>query len=306
VRSADNWPELKWYQWVEASWLPAPEPVEALSDRFAGYLQGYSTFADEPETFSEWLRMLPLAALGTPVRNYRGEIVVPGDDEHLAAVVAIDIGSGDIQRSTDVILRLQAEWRWYREEFRMLFLTDEKTELPLLKWGDGERVVSVGGQPKWVRKAEPQVKIDYPHFRDYLDSVFAWSDSPALLAESDSLAPDRLEPGAFFLHQGPPAEVLVVIDVASSSSGDRQMLLAQALNPAENIHVIRPSRATPWFPVRTDQPVVVPRVKPYSWNELRRMKQLRTRPEVNCIGELCPKAQRSSRKPALPPRSVRR
>jgi hypothetical protein len=35
------------------------------------------------------------------------------------------------------------------------------------------------------------------------------------------------------------------------------MLLAQALNPAENMHVLRPGRDSAWFPVRTDQPVSV-------------------------------------------------
>lgn len=117
ARTLDNWPELKWYQWVGDSSRATPEPVDTVVDRFAGYLpNGYSTFADEPETISEWLRLLPLAAPGTPVKNTRGEVVVPGDDEHLAAVVAIDIGSADIQRSADVIVRLQAEWRWFMEE----------------------------------------------------------------------------------------------------------------------------------------------------------------------------------------------
>lgn len=172
----------------------------------------------------------------------------------------------------------------------MLYLSDGKIELPLLKWGDGDRVVPVGGQPKWVRQAEPLATVEHANFRDYLDTVFAWTDAAALRAESDELTPEKLQPGAFFMHEGPPAEVLVVIDVASSQqTGERMMMLAQALNPAENIHIIRPSRDAAWFPVRTDQPIIVPRAKPYGWKELRRMKRLHTPPEVACYGELCPK-----------------
>jgi hypothetical protein len=266
--------------------------------RFALSLPGYTGFADEPDSWSEWLRLLPLAASGTPVRNYRGEIVVPGDDEHLAAVVAIDIAGGDLQTSADVLLRLHAEWRWYRRELRMLYLSDSKLELPLQKWGAGERLVATGGQPKWVTQAAAKPKLDGADFREYLDAVLAWSDGQSLLAESVPLAPEGLEPGAFFLRQGHPAEVVVVLDVATSPAGERAMMLAQARNPPENIHVIRPSRDTVWFSVRTDQPVRVPRARPFSWKDLRRIKRLWSPPEVACIGSLCPKARAASGRPA--------
>jgi hypothetical protein len=285
------WPELEWYKWVEDSSRLMPKPVETAMHRFAGSLPGYTVFAGEAESWTEWLRLLPLAAPGTPVRNYRGEIVVPGDDEHLAAVVAIDVGTQNIQQSGDVILRLHAEWRWWVNDLRMLYLSDAKVELPLQKWVAGERLVASEGKPTWVRQAEPKPKLDYADFRAYLDSVFTWSDGQALLAESVPLAPESLEPGAFFLHEGHPAQVLIVLDVATSQDGKRAMLLAQAQSPGESLHVIRPNRNSVWFSVRTDQPVRVPRAKAYGWKELRRLKPLRSRPEVECIGSLCPQAK---------------
>jgi hypothetical protein len=302
--SADPWPELKWYRWVEDSSRPMPEPVDTVMRRFARSLPGYGGFPDDPNSWSEWLRLLPLAASGTPVRNYRGEIVVPGDDEQLAAVVAIDIGSRDLQQSADVLLRLHAEWRWYRGELRMLYLSDSKLELPLQKWGAGERLVAAGGQPKWVAQAAAKPKLDGVDFREYLEAVLAWSDGQALVAESVPLAPEGLEPGAFFLRQGHPADVLVVLDVATSPAGERAMLLAHARNPSENIHVIRPTRDTVWFPVRTHQPVRVPRAPPFGWKDLRRMKRRWSPPEVSCIGSLCPKTpptpSASSSSPSTP------
>jgi hypothetical protein len=258
--------------------------------RFSRALPGpdYSVFADEAESWSEWLRLLPLAAPGTPVKNHRGEIVVSGDDEYLAAVVAIDVGKRDLQRSADVILRLHAEWRWYVHDLSMLYLSDTHTELPLRRWAAGERLVEDDGRPTWIPQATPQSPLDHASFREYLDSVFSFSDGRALLSESVPLASDGLAPGAFFLHEGNPSQVLVVLDVATSPTGKRAMLLAQALNPAEDIHVIRPSRDSAWFSVRTDQPVRVPRAQPYHWRELRRLKRLRSRSEVECVGSLCP------------------
>ena len=295
--SADTRPELKWYGWVGDSSYPVPETTHTMWDRFThSSLRGFTQFAAEPESWCEWLRLLPLAAPGTPVKNYRGEIVVPGDDEHLAAVVAIDIGNQDIQQSADVVLRLFAEWRWFVGDLLMLYLSDAKLELPLEKWRAGERLVSAGKQQKWVAQEPPQSKLDHAAFRAYLDSVFSSSDFRALIAESVAITPESLAPGAFFLHEGHPSEVVVVLDVATSRSGERAMILMQALNPAESIHVLRPTRDSVWFPVHTNQPLQLPRTRPFSWKELRRMKPLRSPPAVACVGSLCPKTSALSGK----------
>jgi len=133
--------------------------------------------------------------------------------------------------------------------------------------------------------------------RASLDAVFAWSDRRALLAESVALRAAELEPGAFFVNDGDPAEVLVVLDVATSPKGQRIMLLAHALNPASNLYVLRAGRDTPWYPVRTDRPVSVPHARPFSWQDLRRMKRLWSRPDVACVGSLCPPASPSAHNP---------
>ncbi|MBN1605728.1 MAG: hypothetical protein JW940_03805 [Polyangiaceae bacterium] len=296
VASATSWPELEWYPWLKASSRVVPEPADTVLRRFSRSLPtGYDNVVAELGTWAEWLRLLPLAASGTPVRDYRGGIVVPGDDEYLAAVVAIDIGTRDLQSSADAVLRLFAEWRWFKEDLRMLYLSDTKLELPLEKWSAGERLVSRAGKPQWLPQAAPQPRLDYAGFREYLQGVLAWSDGPALLAESEPIPPEALEPGAFFIRRGRPARVLVVLDVGTSPGGQRIMLLAQALHPTESIHVIRPNRATAWFPVRSDQPLRVPRAGTFGWDDLRRMKRLRSPPEKSCVGSLCPEV--------LPPRT---
>ncbi len=292
---AGVWPELEWYGWIRDSSYPSPQPVDTVLRRFSFALPpGYSGTPAELGTWEEGLRLLPLAAPGTPVKDYRGQIVVPGDDEHLGAVVAIDLGPGDSQHSADAVLRLYAEWRWFKEDLRMLFLSDTNLELPLKRWLGGERLVAAGTGPRWVRGALPEPKPTRALFREYMSQVLAWSDGPALLAESVPLEPSDLGPGAFFLRRGDPAEALLVLDVGTSPAGERVMLLMQTLNPAENPHVLRPNRDTAWFKVRTDQPVIVPRSRPFSWRDLRRMKRLFSPPDVPCTGSLCPKTIQSA------------
>jgi hypothetical protein len=274
-------------------------PVDTVRKRFSPTPAGYSVFADEAESWTEWLRLLPLAAPGTPVRNFRGEVVVPGDDEHLAAVVALDV-SGEAQGSVDVLLRLHAEWRRHLDDDRIQYLADSGLELPLGRWAAGDRLATPGGALGWVPQAAPASATDDPGFRDYLNAVFAVSDGPALLAESEALPTTRLAPGAFFLHPDPPAEALIVLDVATDARGDRIMLLARARNPAESLHVLRSDRGQAWFAVRTDQPVTVPRSPPFAWSELRQLRRLWSPPKVACEGSLCPPSPVSSREAASP------
>jgi hypothetical protein len=280
------WPELTWYHWLGDRAQAAPAPVDTVRSRFELSSPGYVVFADDPNSWTEWLRFLPLAAPGTPVRDAGGNVVVPGNDDHLAGVIAID--ASNHQPGVDAVLRLNAEWRWNVNDLRTLYLSDGGFELPLQRWMAGDRLAIVDGRASWVRQAELAGRLDHATFRAFLESVFLVSSSQALLAESVALAPAALAPGAFFLHPGPRAEALVVLDVATTPSGERVMLLARARSPAESIHVVRPDRASPWFRARPDEQIQVADGPIFSWNELRAMKRLRSRGEGACVGLLCP------------------
>src|SRR4051794_9649310 len=74
------------------AWLPgtnAPAPVDTLEQRFAPR-PGFRRVALAPESFGAFLRALPLAAPGTPVRSNTGRVIHDAKDRRLAAVVALD------------------------------------------------------------------------------------------------------------------------------------------------------------------------------------------------------------------------
>ena len=53
-------------------------------------------------------------------------------DDYLAGVVAIDVGSSDLQQSSDVIVRLHAEYLWSRgERDKISYLSATKLSMPL-------------------------------------------------------------------------------------------------------------------------------------------------------------------------------
>jgi hypothetical protein len=263
-------PDVKRYAWLAGD-RELPQPDASLEQRFPTP-PGYKRVAVEAGSFAEWLRGLPMAPEGTPAKSFDGHETLAADDDYLAGVVAIDTGTPDLQQSSDVIIRLHAEYLWSRgEKEKISYLSATKLNMPFSRWEKGQRLIANGPNVFWVVKGKPSA-ADHAEFRRYLDAVFNWANSTSLTTRSTSVSdPKALLAGDFFLQSGEPNHVAVVLDVAEKPSGERVALLGQARNPAESIHVVRPGRATPWFSVRPPVPVLTPHSKALAWSDLRRM-----------------------------------
>jgi hypothetical protein len=263
-------PDPKRYAWLSDE-RDFPKPDSSLEQRFPAP-PGYRRVTVEAGSFAEWLRGLPMAPEGTPAKSFDGHETLAADDDYLAGVVAIDTGIPDLQQSSDVIIRLHAEYLWSRgEKDKITYLSATKLSMPLSRWEKGQRLIPNGPNVFWVVKGKPS-ELDHAEFRRYLDAVFNWANSTSLSPRSTPVAdPKELVAGDFFLQSEEPNHVAVVLDVAEKPSGERVALLGQARNPAESIHVVRPGKATPWFSVRPPVPVLTPHSKALAWSDLRRM-----------------------------------
>lgn len=263
-------PGAKAYAWLGGD-RDFPKPDATLEQRFPTP-PGYKRVKVEAGSFAEWLRSLPMAPEGTPAKTFDGKEALAGDDDYLAGVIAIDTGDADLQQSSDVIIRLHAEYLWSRgEKDKIAYLSATKLNMPFSRWEKGQRLIPNGPNVFWVIKGKP-AETPYPEFRKYLDAVFNWANSTSLSPRSTPVAePKDLVAGDFFLQSQAPNHVAVVLDVAEKPSGERVALLGQARSPAESIHVVRPGKATPWFSVRPPVPVLTPHSKALDWSDLRRL-----------------------------------
>jgi hypothetical protein len=270
VPAAPYVPDAKRYPWL-ADGKDFPIPDASLETRFPTP-PGYSRVKVEPGSFAEWLRGLPMTPEGTPTKSFDGHETLAGDDDYLAGTVAIDIGGADLQQSSDVIIRLHAEYLWSRGEHdKISYLSATKLNMPLSRWEKGQRLIPNGPNVFWVVKGKP-AEVDHAEFRRYLDAVFNWANSTSLAPRSSVVSdPKELVAGDFFLQSAAPNHVAVVLDLAEKPSGERVALLGQARSPAESIHVVRPGKATPWFNVRPPVPVLTPHSKALMWEDLRRL-----------------------------------
>lgn len=264
---APTTPDPKMYAWLADA--DAPKATSTLQARFETP-PGYKRVKVEEGSFGAWLRTLPMAAEDTPVKTYKGQVIHEGDDQYLAGVVAIDVGNIDLQQSPDVVLRLHAEWLWSQGVRDMTYRGATGLDMPFSRWIRGERIMAQGASVFWVVKAKP-VEPDHGELRKYLDTVFTWANSTSLSQQAESIDGSDLRPGDFFVHTGSPGHAVILLDIAEKPSGQRVALLGQGLNPAQNVFVPRPGRATPWFSLRKGEAIITPHTKEFTWDGLRRL-----------------------------------
>jgi hypothetical protein len=266
-------PDPKRYAWLGDKDRPMPAAKSTLAASVPTP-PGYQRVQLEPGSFAAWLRDLPVAAPNTPVVDFRGNEVHPGNDDYVQAVIAIDPGKKNLQQSTDVILRLQAEWLWSQGRRDHTYKSATKDLLPFQAYSEGKRLLARAGHLYWVKKKDPNEPNDRAAFRDYLDVIFTWVNSSAIRMQSDKVDPKDIQPGDFFLQRGKGGYAVVILDIAEKPSGQRVALLGQSLYPAMNIYIARPGRATPWFSLRAPDPILTAHTKELKWADLRRLQVL--------------------------------
>ncbi|MCK4412665.1 MAG: DUF4846 domain-containing protein [Candidatus Eisenbacteria sp.] len=249
-------------------WL-ADEMTGTVAERFQPP-DGYHRTDEGPESFSRWLRGLPLKPGRGTVHLYDGSAA--RDQENHVAVLAVDIGSRDLQQCADAIIRLRAEY--LREVGREDEIAFRFTSGDLASWTDWRAGMRPGvseNRVTWTRSAEPD--STYAAFRDYLDTVFIYAGTASLIRELEPVEDaTAVVPGDVFIIGGFPGHALIVIDVADSNDGDRVFMLAQSLLPAREIHIVRgggPLRQSPWFEARREG-MIHPAGWRFEFSDLRR------------------------------------
>ena len=213
--------------------VPAAGTVDSRFAPPAGFVRRAA-----PEgSFAAWLRGLPVYPAGREVRFWNGDL--KGNQGAHAAVLAVDVGSTDLQQCADAVIRLRAEYLYAAGRDREIAF--RFTSGDLARWDDwrrGSRPRVRGNRATWVAGAAPDAS--YASFRRYLDTVFTYAGTTSLARELAPVAdPSRIEPGDVFVQPGFPGHAVTVLDVAENRAGERRFLIAQSFMPAQEIHVLR-------------------------------------------------------------------
>ncbi|MDI1475457.1 DUF4846 domain-containing protein [Polyangium sp. y55x31] len=261
------------YPWLEGGAAGMPAPVDTLEQRFPPP-PGFTRVHLAPDGFGAFLRTLPLAAKGTPVKSYRGDEIRADGHPNVAAVVAIDVGKADLQQCADAIVRLHAEWRWSHGHRDQGYRTASGTKLEFQRYASGQRVRVDGNRIELVQSAK-RAEATHALFRTWLDDVFGWTNTGALARDGERVALGALRPGDFFVLTGVPfGHTVLVLDMAKDAAGRRAVLLGQSFVPAQNVHVIRPEPASAWFVIdEAAGALTTPFWDPFPFDSIRRLPE---------------------------------
>lgn len=257
------------YRWLEDP--ASPPAVDRLRDRFPPPA-GLTRRDAADGSFAAFLRDLPLAAAGTPVQSHAGATILAADHPNLAAVVALDVGTADLQQCADSIIRLHAEWLFSRGRDLQSYKASSGVAMPFTRYLAGERLVYRDKELRWEKKKGAQAR-SHGLLRSYLSSVFAWANTASLAQEAAKVARDELRPGDFFVLGGYPGHAVLILDVAEDDQGRRALLLGQGFMPAQSFHVLRPGAGqSPWFPVDPARDgIKTPFWAEFPWSSIRRL-----------------------------------
>jgi hypothetical protein len=257
------------YPWHADPSIEALAATDSLRQRFAPP-DGFTRVSLRASSFGQWLRHLPLAAPGTPVRSYTGARHLPADHPNIAAVTTLDVGSRDLQQCADAIMRLHAEWLWQGGQADQASYPSGAGPIPWKRYVSGGYPAPSGNTFVWKRRSSPR-KNDHATYRKYADAVASWANTVALAQQTKVVQRADLRPGDFFVLAGNPGHSVLVLDVAENADGERIALLGQSFMPAQSFQILRPSPDGVWFSLEEDDGVKTPFWPRFPWTSVRRL-----------------------------------
>lgn len=208
--------------------------------------EGYERTTAERESFTSYIRNLPMKPDGAEVMLYDGKR--KGNQSAHAAVFAFDVGERDLQQCADSIIRVYAEYMYQAgKEEKIAFHLTNGFLMEYAKWRQGYRIQVEGNTVKWIKKTEADTS--YESFRKYLNSVFTYAGTLSLSAEGKDIPLEEVQVGDMFIQGGSPGHCVLVVDMAKNEAGEVCFLLAQGYMPAQEFHVIRNPQHVedPWY-----------------------------------------------------------
>lgn len=209
---------------------------------------GFERIAEGQETFTTYLRNLPLKPHGSLVRHYDGS--EKANNGIYIAVVDMNPGSKDLMQCADAVIRLRADYLYHsNQKNKIAFNLTNGFRVDYRKWAEGYRVSVNGNTTTWYKKANPADNEQV--FWAYLEFVFSYAGTLSLSKELVPVKISDMKPGDVFIQGGSPGHAIIVADMAvNTKTGEKVFLLAQSYMPAQEIQVLcnpENNKLSPWY-----------------------------------------------------------
>jgi len=224
-------------------------------------------------SFESYLRKLPLQPHNTIPVMYNGRNV--RRTGAYQAVLDLPIGEENLHQCADAIIRLKAEYHFYREEYdKIHFNFTNGFRVDYAQWMKGMRIAVKGNSAYWYHAASPS--NTYSDLWNYLERVFMYAGTASLEKELVPVDAADINLGDILIQGGTPGHAMIIVDeVYNPETGEELYLLAQSNMPAQDIQVIKnPAEPaiSPWY--RIDEETVINSGRwNFTTNNIKRFKE---------------------------------
>jgi len=206
--------------------------------------EGFTRTEAENNSLLNFMRNMEVLPHGNPITSYSGEEL----SDNCALVYAMDIGAHDLQQCADSVIRVYSEYFWSQKDYDSIAFHLTNGELMrYTDWRNGKRLIALGD-------FSTQIKLkgkndSYECFRAYLECVMNYAGTKSLYDESKQISLSDFKPGDILLIPGSPGHVVLAVDMAVNSDGEKCYLFAQGFMPAQSFHIIKNHNHPddPWF-----------------------------------------------------------
>jgi len=230
----------------------------------------YKRISAAENSFAYFLQHLPLKPAGSKVLYFDGR--VKDKSNVYAAVVDLPIGAKDLHQCADAVMRLRADYLWQSRQFdKIHFNFTNGFRADYLKWRNGWRTRVTGNKVEWVHSAD--TSRTYTTYWKYLETVFSYAGTLSLSKELQTKPANDLQIGDVFIQGGSPGHAVIVVDMASDSTGNKVFMLAQSYMPAQEIQILyNPANGTVWYDLKTTGILETPEWD-FKWSDLKRFAE---------------------------------
>ena len=221
VAATDNLPEVE----PEQEWK-LYDDMHVIGD--INPREGFRRVKVEKGSFAEFLRNYKLKD-DWNLYYYNGQAVK--NQFGCYAVLDINIGTKDLLQCADAVMLLRAEYLYSQKRYKEIHFNALS----------GKRM----NYTDYVGN-----DYSYAKFRKYMDYVFAYANTASLEKEMKPRKVEEIQIGDVFVTSGNPGHAMIVVDMAINAKGERALLFAQGMMPAQSVHVVtnlEHGEDTPWY-----------------------------------------------------------
>jgi hypothetical protein len=221
-------------------------------------------------SFSSYIQNYQLKEATAKIINYDGNDYIYQSGH--VGVLDLPVPSNGLQQCADALIRLRAEYLWEqnrKDEIGFKFTSGHYCSWS--KYVQGYRPKVNGSKVSFHQTAVANSSKE--SFYKYLDLIYMYAGTQSLYNELPKVKKiENVEVGDMLIYPGSPGHVIMVVDKASSDTGENMFIFAQGNTPAQSVHMLKNlnnASVSPWYKIEMGQYLEIPT---YYFNEVKFMR----------------------------------